>query len=95
MGAHREGMGTCIGGLGVARCGRTSVGLCEVVWRQCGGSVEAAYWQVGHGGAESAPLGGRHVDGAWDIAPVRGAFFGMGGMSVEEGVAAKDRHGYR
>ena len=27
------------------------------------------------------------MDGAWDMAPVRGAFFGMGGASVEEGVA--------
>ena len=33
------------------------------------------------------PLGGRHMDGAWDMAPVRGVFFGMGGASVEEGVA--------
>ena len=32
-------------------------------------------------------LGGRHMDRAWDMAPVRGAFFGMGGTSVEEGVA--------
>ena len=27
------------------------------------------------------------MDGAWDMAPVRGVFFGMGGASVEEGVA--------
>ena len=28
-----------------------------------------------------------HADGAWDTMPVRGAFFGMGGTSVKEGVA--------
>ena len=36
------------------------------------------------------PLGGRHVDGAWDMAPVRGTSFGMGGTSVEEGVGNKN-----
>ena len=30
------------------------------------------------------------MDGAWDMAPVRGAFFGMGGASVEEGVGNKN-----
>ena len=43
--SHRsswEGTGACIGGLGVAGCGRTSAGSREVAWRQHGGGVEAA-----------------------------------------------------
>ena len=54
VGARWEGPGACIGGLGVAGCGRSSAG-------SRGGSVGLAGrpW-----GAGSAPLGGRHVDGA-------------------------------
>ena len=36
MGAHGEGLSTCIGGQGVARYGRSAVGSHEVKWRQCG-----------------------------------------------------------
>ena len=54
VGAHGEGPGACIGGLGAAGCGRSSTGL-------RGGGVRLAGrpW-----GAGSAPLGGRHADGA-------------------------------
>ena len=41
MGAHGEGWATCIGGQGVARCGRSSAGSCGVMW----GCVEAVWRQ--------------------------------------------------
>ena len=36
MGAHGEGLGACIGGLGVAEYGRSGVRLRGVAWRWCG-----------------------------------------------------------
>ena len=33
VGATGEGPGACIGGLGVAECGRSGAGLCGVAWR--------------------------------------------------------------
>ena len=54
MGAHGEGPGACIGGLGVARCGRSGAGL-----RGGGMGLAGRPW-----GAGSVPLGGRHMDGA-------------------------------
>ena len=54
MGAHGEGPGACIGGLGVAGCGRSGAGL-----RGGGMGLAGRPW-----GAGSALLGGRHADGA-------------------------------
>ena len=44
VGAHGEGMGTSIGGLGAARCGRSSVGLHESVRRE---GPEVHCWEAG------------------------------------------------
>ena len=54
MGACGEGPGACIGGLGAAGCGRSGTGS-----RGGGVGLAGRLW-----GARSAPLGGRHVDGA-------------------------------
>ena len=44
VGARGEGTGASIGGLGVARCGRSGVGSCESTWRE---GPEVCCWEAG------------------------------------------------
>ena len=44
MGAHGEGTGTSIGGLGAARCGRSGAGSRESAWHE---GPEVRCWEAG------------------------------------------------
>ena len=44
VGAHGEGMGASIGGLGAARCGRSSTGSHESAWHE---GPEVCCWEAG------------------------------------------------